>query len=324
MKVDIFAHLVPPKVWEHIKEKDYYVRQSLVERIGRSPGLYNLDHRFRLMDKYPDIAHVVTFPWASPVEMAGPNGAVDLARRINDEFAELTVKYPDRFAGAGAVLPTSDIDATLKEIDRAITELGLRGIELRIPVDGQLPVDSSQLFPVYEKMCQYNLPIWWHPQNTSDGEYPGEPESLYNIWHLWGLPMETTRSMTRFVLSGCMEKFSGIKIITHHLGGMVPFFAERLESRHMRAYTPGLKEPPIEYFRRFYNDTAIEGNTSALMCAYDFFGAEHMLFATDFMGDSYLINAHRIPEAIERMDISSAEKEMIFEGNAKTLMNVHV
>ena len=259
-----------------------FQKQKTLRELQTNLSLYDLDTRFRVMDRTPDLVQVLTVPGATPDELAGPNGAVDLSKKINDEMAELVDKYPYRFAGGVAVLPISNIDASLNEIDRAIKELKLRGILLRIPISGK-PVDRPEFFPLYEKMCQLNLPIWFHPhKNPKVPDYPDEAESKYLIWHLWGLVVESTTSMTRLVLSGVLEKYPKLKIIIHHCGAMVPYFSERIvnhyhqsEMRNKTNFTVDLTEPVAEYFRRFYTDTALIGNTPALMCAHSFFGPDH-------------------------------------------------
>jgi predicted TIM-barrel fold metal-dependent hydrolase len=329
MRVDIYAHIIPPKIKDLMFKKDF----PLVGVLRSVPTLYDLEARFRIMDRSPDELQVLTLPGASVDDLVGPKEAVDLAKRINDEMAEIVYMYPDRFAAGVAVLPMSDIDAALTEIDRAIRELKLRGILLRIPTHGK-PVDRAEFMPIYEKMCQYNLPIWFHPERSPKiADYADESESKYLIWHLWGLLYETTISMTRLVFSGVLEKYPKIKIITHHCGAMVPFFSERIvnnynrsEMRDKKNFTAGLTEPPIEYFRRFYNDTAIQGNTPALMCAYHFFGAEHLLFGTDMPFDAQLgdYSTKRTIQAIEQMDIPDADKKKIFEDNARQLVRLPI
>ena len=328
MKIDIYSHLIPPKLKEIMFEK-----QKTIKELQTNTALYDLDTRFRVMDRYPDLVQVLTVPGATPDDLAGPQGAVDLAKKINDEMAELVFKYPYRFAGGVAVLPMSNIDASLKEIDRAVNELKLRGILLRIPINGK-PVDRPEFFPIYEKMCQVNLPIWFHPhKNPKVPDYPDETESKYIIWHLWGLVVESTYSMTRLVISGVLEKFPKLKIIIHHCGAMIPYFSERIvnhynqsETRNHTQFTVGLSEPPIEYFRKFYTDTALIGNTSALMCAHQFFGAGQILFGSDSPFDSQLgdYGTRRTIEAIEAMAISAEDKKKIFEDNARRIMRLPV
>ena len=329
MKIDIYAHLLPPKIKELLSEKGL----AIAKKVEVTPSSYDLNVRFRIMDKYPDLVQVLTVPLASVDDLVKPEEAVDLARRINDEMAELVYRYPDRFAAGTAVLPMTDMDAALVELDRAVNELKLRGVYLRIPINGK-PVDREEFMPLYEKMCQYNLPIWWHPSSSpKKADYADESESKYFIWHTWGLVWETTVSMTRLVFSGTLEKFPNLKIITHHCGAMVPYFAERIvnhyngqEMRVKANYKVGLTQPHIEYFRKFYNDTAILGNTSALMCGYDFFGAEHLLFGTDTPYDPQLgdYGTRNTIEAIEQMDIPDADKKKIFEDNARQLLRLPI
>jgi aminocarboxymuconate-semialdehyde decarboxylase len=283
------------------------------------------------MDRHPDVLQVLTVPGATVDELAEPGKAVDLARSVNDELAELVFKYPDRFVAGVAVLPMSDIDAALDEIDRAVNDLKLRGILLRVPVNGK-PMDRPEFFPIYEKMCQHNLPIWFHPHKSPKvPDYPDEDESKYIIWHLWGLVVETTVTMTRLVMSGVMEKFPELKIITHHCGAMVPFFWERIvnhynqsEMRNHTDFKVGLRQAPVDYFRRFYVDTALIGNTPALMCSYDFYGAEQILFGSDapFDGQAGFYGAPRTIKAIEAMDIPEGDRNKIFEENARKLLRL--
>ena len=328
MMIDVYCHLIPPKLRDI-----WFERQKTIRELQTNVCLYDLDERFRVMDRYPDLIQVLTPPGATPDELAGPDGAVDLARRINDAMAELVYKHPYRFAGAAAVLPMSNIDAALKEIDRAVNELKLRGILLRIPINGK-PADRPEFFPIWQKMCDLNLPIWLHPhKDPKVPDYPDETESQYLIWHMWGLMVESTYTMHRLVFGGVMEKFPRLKFIIHHCGAMVPFFSERIqnhynqsEMRNRTNFTAGLTEFPVEYFRRFFADTSLIGNTPALMCAYHFYGADHMLFSTDAPFDAQLgdYGTKRTIAAIQQMDIAAAEKKKIFEDNARKLLRLPV
>lgn len=106
----------------------------------------------------------------------------------------------------------ANIDVALKEMERAINQLKLRGVQLQIPINGK-PVDLQELMPLYESMCQHNLPIWWRPLRRCEvPDYEGESGSKYYIWHLWGLPFETTVSMTRLIFSGMFEKYPKLNL----------------------------------------------------------------------------------------------------------------
>jgi aminocarboxymuconate-semialdehyde decarboxylase len=140
--------------------------------------------------------------------------------------------------------------------------------------------------------------------------------------------------MTRLALSGIFEKYPSLKIITHHCGAMVSFFAQRIrvsfltfEKFGMRPkFGHHLNKPPIDYYRMFYADTATNGSTPALMCGHAFFGAGHMLFGTDFPYDAQFgdIFIREGIAAIEQMDIPNSEKKKIFEENARELFRLPI
>lgn len=330
MKIDVFPHILPTKYKEalyRVAPPGFYI-QNVIDSL---PTLFNLDHRFRIMDKYEGLAQVLTLS-APPVEMiADSDQAIGLAQLANDEMAELVVRYPSRFAAAVACLPMNHIDAALKEVDRAINDLKFRGVQLYTPIHGK-PLDSPEFVPLYEKMSQYDLPIWIHPQRGADHtDYKAENRSRYMIFHIFGWPYETAAAMTRLVFSGILERYPNLKFITHHCGGMVPYLEQRIIGAYDHAellrgakYKQGLSKAPIEYFKMFYYDTALYGSTAALMCGYAFCGVDHMLFATDMPYDSELGDRYirQTIQSIEQMDISESEKKKIFEDNARSLLRL--
>jgi len=335
MKIDFYTHFLPPKYRAHV-EKLPQTGSAPLEYLRYMPTLWNLDERFRIMDKFPDVAHVLTLAAHTPSDIVGPKEALELSMRANDELAELVYQHPDRFAGAAAVLPLNDMDAALKELERAVNELHLRGVLVRVPINDRGP-DAEEFWPLWEAMAAYNLPVWLHPQRRRDiPDYASEKgDSKYMIWHLWGIVYETTVAMTRLAFSGVFDKYPDLKFVTHHCGAMVPFFSDRIDHHYDQAemrqgpawnFKKGLREKPVDYFRKFYNDTVVNGNTSALMCGYEFFGADHLLFATDFPFDAQLgvIETRSAIEAIERMAISEADKRKIFYENARRIAKLPV
>ena len=328
MKIDIFPHILPKKYMEALP--NFPEKKSIIDV---TPAISDLEFRFRIMDKY-DVMQVLT-PAYPPIEdVADPAKAADLAKLANDELAELVTKYPDRFVGAVACLPMNNIDAALKEVDRAISELRLKGVLIYVPTNDK-PPDSPEFMPLYEKMAQYNLPIWLHPRRSADyPDYRTTEKSMYSIYHVFGWPYETTAAMAHFVFGGIFDKFPNLKIITHHAGAMVPYFEQRIRCFYDKAemnlgleYLQGLTKAPIDYFKMFYNDTATSGSMPGLMCAYAFFGADHLLFGTDMpLGDSQrgFRITRQIIEAIEQMDIPDADKKKIFEDNARQLLRLPV
>ncbi|OGO31854.1 MAG: hypothetical protein A2Z29_04500 [Chloroflexi bacterium RBG_16_56_11] len=332
LKIDAYAHIVPPKYGEvlHKVAPQIYESQVLV-----SPALYDLDARFRVMDKFEPLRQVLTLGRIPVEHVTGPAKAAELAERADDEMAELVNKHRDRFCGALATLAMNNMDAALRETDRAIKDLKFKGVYLHTPVD-EKPLDSPEFLPLYEKMCQYDLPIVIHPMRKVDHpDYLTEKTSKYNMFSLFGWPYDTTSAMARLVFSGIMEKFPTLKVVTHHLGGMVPFYAERIRqftqmfSLNREAESSGLwlKKDIVDYFRMFYADTAIYGNPTALACGHAFFGPDHILFGIDFpLGDIEHgdRNYRQTINAIEEMDITAEDRKKIYEDNARNLMRLPV
>ena len=342
MKIDICAHFLPP---------NYY--NALCKHLGKTyptaeanPALIDLNYRFRTMDKYDDLVQVL-IPNAPPLEaIAKPKKAAELAKIANDSMAEVVSKYPDRFVAGVALIATNDINTALEELDRAINQLKLRGVTLFTPqyifdtrATGLLPkdtkpIDITDLMPLYERMAEYNLPIWIHPYTARTfADYTTEEISKYQIWHMFGWIYHTTAAMTRLIFSGILDKYPGIKFITHHAGAMVPFCESRISVQYdyteMRSDSKDkqeLRERPIDYFRMFYGDTALNGSTAGLMCAYSFFGANHLLFGTDMPHDCQLgeISIRDTIKSIEQMEIADSEKKAIFEDNARKLLRLPV
>jgi aminocarboxymuconate-semialdehyde decarboxylase len=330
MKIDMYSHIMPPKYLNAFRSK-VSSGFPLQEIIDATPALWDLDHRFRIMDKYSDIAQVLTFA-VPPVDViSDPHDAAELAQMGNDELAEIVAKNPDRFVAGVAGLAMNNIDAALKETDRAISDLGLKGVLVCTNVNGK-PLDLPEFMPLYEMMANYRLPIWIHPRRDETvADYSTESKSKYRIHGAFGWPYETEVAMARLVCSGVLEKYPGLKFITHHCGGGVPFFAERIRewtrprgNLEGDTYLEGLSKAPIEYFRMFYADTAVDGFTPALMCGYAFFGPEHILFGTDmpFGGEQGARSVEETFRAIEEMAITDSEKKMIFEDNAMKLLQL--
>ena len=343
MIIDIYTHITTEK---YRKAAFKHVPQSIMgsRMLEGIPTLWDLENRFRIMDQYDDYKQVIIVSGCNVEAVAKGPDAVELARIANDEGAELVAKYPDRFLCAVANLPLNDTEASLKELDRAVNELKLKGIAIHTPLyffnektkppAGGKPLDSPELMPIYEKMAEYDLPIWIHPNPLCDlktPDYTSESEAKYFGWQIFGWPYQDTLAQVRLIFSGILERYPNLKFINHHGGAMVPFLEQRIEGiynmaekRFGLAFTQGLSKSPLEYFRMFYNDTATGGSTPSLMCAYAFYGAEHLLFGTDMpfdqdLGDEVIRQTTR---AVKQMDIPAEDKRAIFEDNAKRLLRL--
>ncbi|MCL2409587.1 MAG: amidohydrolase family protein [Oscillospiraceae bacterium] len=308
MYVDMAAHILTP----NFAEKYAKLVPAIGERIEmRTPAVADLEIRMRLMSRYPRVLQVLTManlPLERYVEKSAD--AVELAKIGNDDFAEIVLRYPDKFMGAAAILPMNDVDAACKEAERAIKECGLQGIQLYTRIN-DVPVADPQFRPIFKLMDDFGLPIWIHP--TLNPQLDNDNDLL--TWEF-----EISSCMHKLVVSGIFKEFPDIKIIMHHAGAMIPFNTGRVQ------YTLNLYPLPFkglsEDFKKFYVDTAIYGNTTGLMDSYAFFGADRMLFGTDApLGPKWGMIEGTI-ESIDRMDIPEDEKRMIYKQNALDMFNM--
>jgi len=308
LKIDIFSHILPEKYLSKLLQK---VPQLTSSREVRNRAAINLDVRLKVMERYPDVLQVLTVSLPPLSEVVSVAEASELARTANDELAEILVKYPDKFAGAVACLPLGDMDEALKETDRAITQLGFKGVQVFAKIQED-SLDQPVFRPLYEKMVKYDLPIWIHPTSEVDLD-----ESIF------GWPFATSSAMRRIVSAGIFNDYPELKFITHHCGGNTPYHEGRIKwLMPLRLGKGHVVKNPVEHFKKFYNDTATYGNTAVLMCGYDFFGADHLLYGTDSpLGPEFGLTLETT-KSVERMNIPEDEKEKIFSGNAVKLLKI--
>ena len=329
LKIDVYNHIFPKRYTDALKKRG--LLPKTFSGGGTLAGLSDLDIRFPIMDRHDGLMHVLTLCTLFYDRILAAGKSVEAAQIANDSLAEMVSKYPDRFPAAVACIPQDNMDEALKETDRAINELRMRGIQITTPFNDR-PIDTKEYWPLYEKMEKYNLPIWIHPVREHDyADYRSEDRSLYRIAGMLGWPYETSVAMVRLAMSGVLEKFPGLKFITHHCGAMIPYFGERIiqfldsdEARGSATYRQGLTKAPVEYLKMFYNDTALYGNTPGLMCAHAFFGAKKLLFGSDLPFDNQFgarVTRQTI-NAIDNMHISKEEKRLIYEDNARKLLRL--
>jgi predicted TIM-barrel fold metal-dependent hydrolase len=336
VKLDAYCHILPKPYFDRLQEISTAGAANLLRRTAPIRHLWDLDERFRLMDEFDDYAQVLSLAAPAIESLGDPRLSAELAELANDELAELVRSHPERFPGFVAGLPMNDVDATLAEVDRAVGELGAVGVQIYTHVNGE-PLDDPRFEPLFARMAELGKPIWVHPsRNSSWPDYRSESKSKFEIWWLFGWPYDTSVFMARLVFSGVMTRHPGLKVITHHAGGMIPFFSGRVGPGmdSFGARTPeeeselvetGLEGSPLDAFRRFYADTAVFGAPHALRCALEFFGVDHMLFASDFPFDP--VPGQFIRDTIadlDAMEVSDEERARIYEGNAREVLAVAV
>ena len=334
MKIDIFNHIFPKIFYNKMMEIAPNIA-DLGKRVRGVPVLFDLDARFQTMDQFDEYAQVICMPGPPLEVIAGPDVTPELAQAANDGLAEYVTKYPDRFPAFIASMPMNNPDAAAAEIDRAIKDLKAVGVQFFTNVNGK-PLDLPEFRPLFEKMSEYDLPIWIHPiRGANFPDYLTEEKSKYEIWWTLGWPYETSTMMARLVFGGFFDEFSNLKIITHHMGGMIPYFEGRVgpgwdqlgartSDEDLSLVLKKLKKHHLEYFKMFYADTALFGSVAGTICGLEFFGTDNVLFASDSpfdpeKGPGYIRETIKI---IEELSISDEDRQKIFEGNARRLLKL--
>lgn len=331
--LDIFNHVLPRDVFERFKTIAPHL--GALTAFEKLRPLWDMDARFRIMDEFPGYQQVICLS-NPPIEYLGtPEVTPDIARFVNDRLAELARRHSDRFPAFIASLPMNNPEASVREAERAIRELGAVGVQVFTNVVGK-PLSAPEFVPLFDKLAELDRPVWIHPMRLANSpDYLTESASENEIWFTFGWPYETSACVTRLIFSGLFDRLPDLKIITHHMGGMIPFFAEKIALGFSQIFdgTPdhnpagtkaGLKKEPIEYYRMLLADTATNGSAAATACGHAFFGTRQSLFATDApfdpVGGRNMIG--RTIAAVNALDIPEAEKELIFGGNARTLLRL--
>ncbi len=326
MILDMFNHIFPKSYFD--KFINVPGPRDLGKRMVNIPSVVDLDARFRIMDEFGDYAQIISLA-APPLEaMAGPDKTPEMARLANDGLAEMVRKHPKRFPSFVASLPLNNPAEAVKETTRAVKELKAAGIQLFTNVLGK-PLDAEEFGPIFDEAARLDATIWLHPARTAAfTDYATEKKSRFEIWWCFGWPYETTAAMSRIVFAGIFDRHPDLRIVTHHLGGMVPYFegragfgwdqlGSRTSDEDYGALLKSMKMSPLEYFHKFYGDTALSGALPATRCGIEFFGTDQVVFASDAPFDPTpgLFTREGI-RVIENLGLSAADKEKIYSGNA--------
>ncbi|MGH7811570.1 MAG: amidohydrolase family protein, partial [Candidatus Binatia bacterium] len=280
-----------------------------------NPDFFDIDVRVdRIKENLVDM-QILSSPHPG-VDRFSPEESAEMSRIINDGIAKSVRKYPKHFQGV-AMLPLIDTKLALKELDRAVQDLGLKGMCMLTNVAGKM-LDSDFLLPVYERAQQLGVPIFIHPTTPLGAAVMQE----WRLAIILGFEFDIVLSATRLAYSGILERFPDLHFVVSHLGAGIPFLAGRID-RGYHDPTCGIKtkKPTSEYLRDLYCDT-VSFYQPALALAYEFYGASRMVLGSDFpliIGD--------LPGAvpsIEAMPIPQREKDKILGENVIQLMKLKI
>ncbi|HEY7319279.1 MAG TPA: amidohydrolase family protein [Candidatus Binatia bacterium] len=338
MVIDFQAHIYPEVYLDEMKRIDgavileapdpysgmtYFYDKKLRCRINTATFQgQKIERRIEHMDQLGIDIHVLTIPAPAADRFEGED-AVRVARIANDAIAAISRKYPKRFIGF-FTLPTCSIQDSLDELERAVNELGLKGFGCFANLNGK-PLDREELFPIYEKLAQYRLPVYVHPTAPLATEATGI-DIMPTL--IFGWAFDSTVAMTRLVYGRVLERFPEINFVVADVGGVLAFFAQRA----INIYTGrteeisqryGLKENPLDSFRRFYVDTA-DHPASTLNCVKDFFGVDQLVLGTNYPygpEEGCLLVKNSL-KAVDGLELSAIEKQKILGGNAARVLGI--
>lgn len=312
-RIDGYAHYLPPSFRDEML--DSFPSDELRD-LEDATHMWDVESRLDDLDHNGIDRQVVSLARSSIWPGIGREHSLPLTELANDGVREICDEY-DRFIPV-ATLPFLTGEY-LEELDRCIEQLDMAGVQIFSNVAGR-PLDDPEFRPFFERVEEHGVPIWLHPQLHD--WYDWAPE--YGNHKIYGWPFDTTLALSRLVYGGVMEAYD-LDIVTHHMGGMVPFFPQRLrtfDEASGNAERAGLSRPLLDYFKEFYADTVSNGDVPSLECANRFYGSDQMVFATDYpfgpdRGQTWLEGGVR---AVEEMDVSEADREAIFGGNLRSLL----
>jgi len=323
--VDFHNHYYPPEYIEALETSQSGVRVTYDadgNPLVHYPGDYNilvrghrdLDYRTRVLEEQRVDTQVLTFTTPG-VHVESPAVAISLARKINDAFARAVRDRGGRF-GALATLPLNDPAAAVTELERAMKELDLPGAMVFSNVN-HVALADPRFEPLWHKANELKAVIYIHPTD------PAGVEAMLEYWlmPLVGFLMDTTLAAAKLVFSGVVERYPEIRWVLTHMGGAIPYLAERFD-RGYRAFAEcreHISRPPSEYLRGFYFDT-VNFNPSAIRFARDFAGADRILAGSDY--PHQIGSIPLMKESLENAGFDTQTKARIFGGNADRLLGL--
>jgi len=298
-RIDVHHHLLPT----------FYIEaQQSAGMKGSAYGAFPVwspERSIALMNRLEIASAILSFT-APGIWFGDAAQTAALARRCNDHLAELVAAHPRRF-GAFAMLPLPDVDASLRELERALDVLKLDGVVHLTQVADRY-VGHADYQPVYAELDRRNSVVFIHPT------YP--PKSAERDWFvprsIIDYPLETTRTISYMLFTGTLERLPDIRFILSHAGGAMPFLAHRLElfdtlTPHIDRYPKGARH----YLKRLYYDTTLSTDPAQLAGLQALADPSRILFGSDY---PYVPDSVVVAEG-ERLDAYAG-----FDAGSRALM----
>lgn len=324
--IDVHNHYYPPRYMKALESGESTVKITH-DAEGNPwlhyPGDYNvavrghrdIEYREQVLIEAKVDCQVITLTTPG-THVEKPATAVRLASLVNDEFADVVQRKRGRFASL-ATLPMNDPAASVAELRRACGQMGFRGAMVFSNINGVALYDK-RFWPLYEAADEMGAVLHIHPTN------PVGVEAMMDYWlmPLVGFLFDTTLAAAGLVFSGVVERYPRIRWVLGHLGGAIPYLAERLD-RGYRAFAEcraNISKPPSEYLKaNFWYDT-VNFDPKALRLAIEFAGADHILAGSDY--PHQIGSIPQMFEGIRALEISEGERAGILGGNAGRLLKL--
>ncbi|MBI4187993.1 MAG: amidohydrolase [Chloroflexi bacterium] len=312
--VDAHYHVVSPRLAKEISSRipitDIFKRERLSTEdeqleTAEKNGVDTLWVSSRTLRHYmgPD-----KVPASSP-------HCVTFARIANDYLASVCQRYPGRFM-AFADVPLAHGDVAIKEMGRALNDLGLHGICLQTNYDGK-PLEAPEFRPFFKEASRLKAVIHVHPLAPRVAEEAFLDSAAASS--VLGFTYDTTLTFIRLAYAGLLEECPDLTFILSHAGGTIPFLWWRINMPY-NGNRPGtrdyIKAPPTSYLARCYYDTALT-DTETLMFTRKRVG-DHLIFGTDAPYGPKDGVEHSL-KTVKAMRIPKETKDKIMSGNALAL-----
>jgi aminocarboxymuconate-semialdehyde decarboxylase len=328
--IDIHNHLYPKEWLNYLEGRRgsptlkrigpanmiFYHKGLRLATINRA-GHYDPEARMKDLDEYGIDLQIVSLTTPS-VELIPAREGVVWAKKVNDYLAEVCEKYKGRLY-AYATLPLQDVKGSVKELERAYKELGVRGVTFFSNING-IPIYSSKFLPLYEAAEAYEMPLFIHPSPPLTTEAMKKARLPLP---LFGFVLDTTMAVTGLIFQGIIERYPRLKIIHAHLGGVFPYLVGRIDDSfesYSKDYGFSLQRLPSDYYRRNVYVDAISFHLPAMKCALEFLGPDHILMGTDYAHP--IGGPEKVVGFVKDLGLPKAETEKILWKNAVKLFKL--
>ncbi len=319
MKIDVHTHFLTEHMARTLERRSAFPYARFVDgtyhfhccqglTVPFAPPSHDMQVKLGHMDEAGIDVGVLSLAIPGP-ELLGGAQADETARIMNDLLAEMIAAHPDRFWGY-ATLGFGDVDASLRELDRCISTLQFRGLQLYSNIGGK-PLDAPEFRPVFARMAELRRPIFIHPTVPLNQNYLMD---LIPVPVL-SLMVDNTIAAMRLALSGVLQEYADAPIIIPHAGATVPYLMGRLDSMLEQFGAPGVVPEPSRFLKKLYMDTVVYRPEPLEWCL-SLMGADQLLLGTDHPYGDWRMPVSLLDEAA---CCSQAEREQIQAGNAQRL-----